>query len=84
MFVKFVQEKETWERYLDTCIYAYNTSRHESSLFTPFELMFGRKAILPINFENGSKHADPEEIIVNGRDLGIIQKNTRCHEEYIV
>lgn len=30
-------------------VYAYNTSKHESSKFTPFEVMFGRKAVLPVD-----------------------------------
>ena len=77
MLVKFVQEKkETWESYIDTCIYAYNTSRHESSLFTPFELMFGRKAIIPIELDNGSEHTQPdaEEAFGKGCDPETIQK----------
>ena len=40
-----------WDNLLDTCIYAYNTSVHESTSFTPFEVMFGRKAVLPIDVE---------------------------------
>ena len=40
-----------WDGLLDTCIYAYNTSLHESTSFTPFEVMFGRKAVLPIDVE---------------------------------
>ena len=53
MLVKFIGEKkESWEDYLDTCIYAYNTARHESSKFTPFELMFSRKAVLPIDIRS--------------------------------
>lgn len=36
--------------------------------------MFGWKAILPVNFESGSKHANAEEITVNGRDQGVIQR----------
>ena len=52
MLVKFIDDKkDCWEDYLDTCIYAYNTSKHESSKFTPFELMFARKAILPIDLQ---------------------------------
>ena len=27
--------------------------RHESSLYTPFEVMFGRKAVLPVDCEEG-------------------------------
>ena len=49
MIVKYVSSrKEIWDEYLDTCVFAYNTSRHESSLHTPFEVMFGRKAVIPI------------------------------------
>ena len=40
-----------WDDLLDTCIYAYNTSVHESTSFTPFEVMFGRKAVLTIDVE---------------------------------
>ena len=69
MLVKFVDEKkETWEDYLDTCIYAYSTSRHESSLFTPFELMFGRKTVLPIDLSSGSNGVGADEVIENGGD----------------
>ena len=50
MFVKYVQEKkQAWEDYLSTCVYAYNTSKHESSKFCPFTVMFGRSAVLPID-----------------------------------
>ena len=37
----------------------HNTSVHESTTFTPFELMFGRKAFLPIDFDD----KDPEELV---------------------
>ncbi len=50
--VKFANEnKKTWDEHLDHCLFAYNTSRHESSLYSPFEVMFGRKAIIPIELE---------------------------------
>ena len=52
MLAKLVRDKkEEWSDILDTCVFAYNTSRHESSKFTPFELMFNRKATIPIDIE---------------------------------
>lgn len=58
MLTKFiVTKKDHWEDYLDTCVYAYNTSVHESSRFTPYELMFGRKAVLPIDLEIAEQDA---------------------------
>ena len=58
MLTKFIKNKKSaWENYLDTCIYAYNTAVHESSRFTPYELMFGRKAILPIDLEFADQEA---------------------------
>ena len=54
MLRKYIQEKkEKWDDYLDTCSLAYNTSQHESTKFTPFEIMFGRKAILPLDLDAG-------------------------------
>ena len=49
MIVKFIDKrKEQWEDYLDTCIYAYNTSKHESLKYTPFEVIFEGGSIGPI------------------------------------
>ena len=36
MLTKYVQDKKnTWDEYIDTCVFAYNTSKHESTTFTP-------------------------------------------------
>ena len=63
MLVKFVADKqESWEEYLDTCVYAYNSSRHESSQYSPFEVMFGRRAVLPVDLaENKVWHTTEQE-----------------------
>ncbi|XP_076065010.1 uncharacterized protein LOC143039042 [Oratosquilla oratoria] len=38
---------DSWEDYLDPCIYNYNTLKHESAQFTPFEMHFGRTSVIP-------------------------------------
>ena len=49
MIVKFLNEKkEDWDVYIDCHVFAYNTAKHASSLYSPFEVIFGRKAVLPI------------------------------------
>ena len=58
MLVKFItSRKESWQDYLDTCVYAYNTSHHDSTRFTPFELMFGRQAVLPTDVRSDAVEA---------------------------
>ena len=42
---------ENWDGFVDTCVFAYNTSRHESTLHTPFEGMFGHQAVLSIDLD---------------------------------
>ena len=45
---------------MDTCIYAYNTSKHKSSKYTPFEVMFGRRAVLPVDISQKPLDEQPE------------------------
>lgn len=75
MIVKSIDDKrDKWDCCIDSCVYAYNTAVHDSSLYTPFELMFGRKAILPIDIEVDDKQ--PENILAKfseGDDFEAIQ-----------
>ena len=61
MLAKFVHKKKTqWSSYVDTCVFAYNTSKHNTSKFTPFELMFGRTATLPVDLNIEQAHPKEE------------------------
>ena len=52
MLVKALKgQKELWDEFIDSAVFAYNTSCHESTHYTPFEVMFGRKATLPIDLD---------------------------------
>lgn len=44
---QYIQNEKEWDSYLDLAMFSYNTSIHEGSKFSPFELVFGRLARLP-------------------------------------
>ena len=49
--------KHDWDEFIDAAILAYTTSCHESTHHTPFEIMFGSKALLPVEVELRSSAA---------------------------
>ena len=50
----FVVEHQTdWDEMLDQAVFAYNTSVHESTKLSPYEMVFGRPARMPIEVELG-------------------------------
>ncbi len=40
-------KKDDWDLYVDACVFAYRVSVNEVTGFSPFELVYGRKPILP-------------------------------------
>ena len=42
-----------WDDVLDQAVFAYNTSIHESTGLSPYEMVFGREARMPIEVEVG-------------------------------
>ncbi|CAF1518127.1 unnamed protein product, partial [Rotaria sordida] len=43
------RESNNWEEYLSPVVFAYNTSAHSTTHYSPFELQFGRKPRFPID-----------------------------------
>ena len=47
---KLIEERQRdWEAYVPKALLAYNSSVHDSTGYTPYRLMFGREARLPID-----------------------------------
>ena len=56
----FVSEHpDTWDLHIDQAVFAYNTSCHESTGFSPYELVFGRVARMPVEIDLGVALRDP-------------------------
>ena len=50
----FVSEHSLdWDNWLDQAVFAYNTSVHDSTGLSPYEVVFGRPAKMPIEVELG-------------------------------
>ena len=59
MLVKYVSKRrKSWSDYVDSCVFAYNTSHHESTKHKLFELMFGCTASLPVDINMNKMSAE--------------------------
>ena len=55
------EHQDDWDTILDEILFAYRTSRHTSSKFTPFFLMYGREACLPIELATEVNSSDSSD-----------------------
>lgn len=60
--------KETeWDEYINLAMFSYNTSTHESTKYSPFQLIYGRIPRLPSSHSPIEEIAEPtyQEYLVN-------------------
>ena len=44
-------EDKKWDHFVDAVLFAYRTKKHKITGFTPFYLLYGRQATLPIELK---------------------------------
>lgn len=60
--LKFVEdEQKQWDLYLDSILFSYRVSRQDSTKFSPFFLVYGRQARLPVEFNLKPESTNSEE-----------------------
>ena len=53
------QHRDDWDLWVDLAVFAYNTSVHSATGFSPYELVFGRIARTPIELDLGIPMTNP-------------------------
>ena len=54
-------QKTDWKSYVGPLVHAYNCTRHDTTGFSPYQLMFGRNPRLPIDVVFGLVDSEEEE-----------------------
>ncbi|KAL6418729.1 hypothetical protein ACFW04_011838 [Cataglyphis niger] len=57
-----VEKEKKWDNYINMAMFSYNTSVHEGTKFSPFELIFGRIVLRPSEFRLREKGLQSSEI----------------------
>ena len=55
------EEMDDWDEHLDNILFAYRSSRHDTTNCTPFLLMYGREARLPVQLSGKKAEVGSEE-----------------------
>ena len=57
---------------MDAVLFSYRVSRQDSTKYSPFYLMYGRNAILPVEFNMAEEHKnESEEELENTEELDL-------------
>jgi len=66
------EEKDDWDLYIPSVLFAYRNMKHNTTKFEPFYLTYGRKATLPIDCNNIITKEDDEVNILLERTQQLI------------
>ena len=76
--------RRDWADFVPKAVLAYNSSVHESTGFTPYRLMFGREAILPLDAVLKLETSPPQRGVQSYPDYVVQQKKQLEETEHLV
>ena len=62
---KYVDNSEEWHKWTAMCQHAYNCTEHESTGYTPHELLFGQRARTPSSFPDKNQSVTYNDYVVD-------------------
>ncbi len=71
---------DDWDQLLDNILFAYRSSRHDSTKYTPFLLMYGREARLPIDLSRVAVQ-DQEELDLETKTEKMLELQKKLHDQ---
>jgi hypothetical protein len=81
---KLVQDGEKeWDHYVDATLFAYRTKVHKTTGHTPFYLMYGRQATLPIELKIPIEKGDNTEDVLMERLYHLIDTLEEDRQEVV-
>lgn len=79
---KLVNEQgNNWDQFIPGVLFAYHTSVHASTKCTPFEVMYGRKAKLPLDLKSSEESAVGPKLLSDEASSAVLQTMTTIRDK---
>ena len=76
---KVTERENEWDRYIESVLFAYRTNKHNTTKRTPFFMVYGREAILPIDDNNQDEEISEKDSLLK-RTYEIINLKEKRNE----
>ncbi len=70
---KMAEEMTMWDEFIDLALMTYHITKHATTGVIPFLLVYGRKAVLPID--------EPYDLCIRDRMMQIVEEVPHIREE---
>ncbi|CAC5368609.1 unnamed protein product [Mytilus coruscus] len=74
---------EDWDLYLEEALYHYRTSKHYSTQYSPFYVMFMRQPVLPNESQFKNTHCNHDEQDIEGAVNQMIKINDKISKDVV-